>query len=208
MPVSNPIAVNGILTCNIEALCCVLPSTHGFVQNGRPMLALVVFTCNLDHDGATCKAVKMCSTDVKEFPERTGARLLPVMHRLSMNLRVSSGGVAANVLLASAGVNSLALLVSCATSRARMTGFAASPLVVQTQRVPMGFQPRLVQASQVNLQFTHEHQLLLTASAQFWDQATTHWLRHMRLVRIHVHSSARSTALPQSVQLPRCQRLR
>ena len=72
-----------------------------------------------------------------------GALRLPVMQRLSMNLRLSSRGVAANVLLASSGVHSLTLLVSCATSLARMNGFAASPLFVWTHLVPMAFNPDL-----------------------------------------------------------------
>ena len=55
---------------------------------------------------------------------------MPVMHRLSMTLRLSSGGVAANVLLNPSGVDLLALLVSCATTLARMNGFAGSLLFV------------------------------------------------------------------------------
>ena len=48
--------------------------------------------------------------------------------------------MAANVRLASFGVNSLTLLASCATSLARMNG---SPLFVWNHRVPMAFNPDL-----------------------------------------------------------------
>ena len=36
---------HGFLTCNIEALCCVLRYIHGLVQNCVPTLAVVAFTC-------------------------------------------------------------------------------------------------------------------------------------------------------------------
>ena len=134
-----PHRCHGILTCNIEALCCVPRSIHGFCI---PSLARVVFTWHLDHE---CKAVKMRSTDVAESQNFhcSKCRRLPVIHRLNMNLTLSSGGVGANVLLASSGVNSLSLLGSCATSRARMNGFAASPLFEKTHRVPMAVNPDL-----------------------------------------------------------------
>ena len=57
---------------------------------------------------------------------------------------------AANVVLASSGVNSPTLLGSCSTSLARMNGFAAPPLFVQAPPCSDGFQPRLVQVARRN----------------------------------------------------------
>ena len=57
---------HGILTCNIDALCGVLRSIHGFVQHGVPILALVVFTWHLDNNSTTRRVVEMRSTDVVE----------------------------------------------------------------------------------------------------------------------------------------------
>ena len=110
----------------------------------------------------------------------------------------SSGGVAANVLPVSSGVNSLTLLVSCATSLARMNGFPASS--------SDGFRPRLVQVAHknfmVNLQFTHENQLFLDSiSLHFGIKRQSSSFVMWELVQIHVHSSARSAPLHQSVQL-------
>ena len=44
---------HGVLTYNIESLRCVLRSIHGMVQRCVPTLALVVFTRDFDHSGAT-----------------------------------------------------------------------------------------------------------------------------------------------------------
>ena len=140
---------HGILTCDIEALRCVRRSVHGIVLNCVPTLALVVFTWHLDHRSATCRAVK-CAL-LMSFTS-AGARRSPVMHRLSMNLRLSGGSVAANVLLASSGVHSLTLFVSCATSLARMIGFAASPLFVRVDPSSSEcFPRRLVQVAHKKL---------------------------------------------------------
>ena len=73
---------------------------HGVcVQNCVSTLALIVFVWHLDHKGSTRSTVILRPTDV------AGGRQPPVMHRLSM--RLSSGRVAANVSIASSGVNSL-----------------------------------------------------------------------------------------------------
>ena len=108
---------HGILTCNIEALCGVHRSIHDFVQNCIPTLALVVFMWHLDHDSATCKAVNMCSPDVVESQKLHVSGCPPVDSHAPTEHGLSTGGVAANVLLASTGVNSLTLLVSCRTSQ-------------------------------------------------------------------------------------------
>ena len=53
-----------MLTCHIEALCGVLRSSLGFVQNCIPTLAVVVFTWYLGHDSAPSRALKMRPADV------------------------------------------------------------------------------------------------------------------------------------------------
>ena len=68
-PVSYPTAGHGSLTRNIEALCSILRSIHGSVQNCVTARTLVIFSWHLDHDGTTCRAVEMNSTDVVEIPK-------------------------------------------------------------------------------------------------------------------------------------------
>ena len=100
---------------NIEALRYVLGSVHGFVQNCVPTLAPVVFTWYFDN----AQGNENTLDGSRKIPELSRQRV-PAGHwscvPLGMNLKFS--GVAANVLLASSGVNSLTLLVSCATSLA------------------------------------------------------------------------------------------
>ena len=64
------------------------------------------------------------------------------MHGLCMTLRLSSGSVAANVLRASSGVNSLCLLRNQPCSDECIHGIT---LVRVDLTCPDGFQPRLVQ---------------------------------------------------------------
>ena len=101
----------GISTCNIKALRGVLRSVHGLVLNCMPNLALGVFTWHFDDNSATRWLVKKCGRPLSKNPRTftlAGAHQSPVMHRLSVNLRSSSGGAAAKVLLASPGVMTLA----------------------------------------------------------------------------------------------------
>ena len=111
-----------ILTRNIKALCSVLRSIHGFVQHCVTPRTLVVLFWHLDHDRTTCRAVKVRSAVLS-----AGVRRVPVMHRLSMTLRLSSGGVAANVLLA------------CSLGLQRNQPCSDE----KTQRVPVAFNPDL-----------------------------------------------------------------
>ena len=135
---------HGVFTCNIEALRCVLRAAHGSVQNCIPAVALVAFTWYFHDHRATRFAEKLCSTDVVESKTFTsaGARLSPIMHRLSMNSMLSNGGVAANVLLASSGVNSITRVFACATNPARkkrMCGVAfvrVDPFGAVSQELP------------------------------------------------------------------------
>ena len=125
---------HGILTRNIQALCSILRSVRSFVQNCVPTRALVIFSWHFDHARTTFRAVEMRPTDLVESQNSlslssAGARRLPVIQRLSMTLRLSSGSLAAKVLLASSGVNSLTLVVSCATSLARMNGHGRTKLL-------------------------------------------------------------------------------
>ena len=41
---------HGILTRNIEALCSIIRSAHGFVQNCVTTRTIVIFSWHLDHD--------------------------------------------------------------------------------------------------------------------------------------------------------------
>ena len=74
---------HGFLTCNIEALCGVLRSLHYFVEHCMPTLELVVFTWRLDHDSATCRAVKMRSTDVVDSQNLHFSKCQPVASHAS-----------------------------------------------------------------------------------------------------------------------------
>ena len=65
----------------------------------------------------------------------------PVMRRPSMNLRLSSGRVAANKLLASSNVNSLTRVGSWTTNLTRTNRRAASSFFVCMHLVPKGFSP-------------------------------------------------------------------
>ena len=124
---------HGILTRNIEALCSILCSVHGLVQKlhthsctRRLHVAPWSRYCDIQGCGNT---LYWCRRNPRTFTS-AGAHWFSVMHRLSTNLKLSSGGVAADVLLVS-------------TSRTRMNGFAASPWFVQTHRVPVAFNPDL-----------------------------------------------------------------
>ena len=48
---------HGILTRNIEALCSVFRSVHGFVNNCVTTRTLVVFSWHLDHDRVEIRLV-------------------------------------------------------------------------------------------------------------------------------------------------------
>ena len=124
---------HGILTRNIEALRSVFRSVHGFVQNCMTIRALVVFSWHLDHDRTTCKAVEMRSTDVVEPQNFLFSKCSSLAshtwteHNLEALQWECGCKRAARVLCRELA---LTLLVSCATSLARMNGFAASPLFV------------------------------------------------------------------------------
>ena len=184
-PVSNPIAVMAFSLATSQH-CAASFVPHMAVSRTAYTLASVAFAWHLDHNSATCRAGKMCSTEAINPRTLTsaGASRLPVMHRLSMNLRLSSGGVAAHVLLASSGVNSRTLLVSCAKSRARTNGFAASPLFVDPSSSD-GIEPRLVQIAHKNFKVNLYINSSLIAPATIFGSSSN--LLHVRFVQQELH---------------------
>ena len=141
---SYPIAVIALSLATKKALCSILRSVHGFVQNCVTTRTLVVFSRHLDHDRAPCRAVAMRFTDVVGCENFLFSKCSPLARH------------------ASTGHDLEAFQWSCSCTRAvrvfwcqlaqslgglrnqpYSNGCVASTLFVWTHRVPMSFNPDL-----------------------------------------------------------------